>query len=288
MFNYFRALVWNWASHTRPFKGKERLVSFVSRPRGTRQLTIVRQRVRWHILGHDQNEFNIAVRANHSPKLSEFLVAELRTGTVRSMWDIGANIGAIALPLLAQYPELQMTMFEPSAEVAGRLIKNVANNPELIPRSTIMNLALSDSIGISRFYVSNETFNSGVAGLARSANRVEFGVNVQTYSGDSLIDAHTCVAPQLVKIDVEGFELEVLKGLQKTLAAHHPVILFEHSVHRFGERGQPLDVVTSFLESLGYAIHRLTDSRVITADDLLANGDFVARPRSEFQSPRSY
>ena len=190
---------------------------------------------------------------------------------------IGANIGAISLPLLKKFGNLKAVLFEPSPEVAGRLIANLSNNSDLCSRAQILCIALSDKVGISNFFVSNETLNSGVAGLGLSHNRYEFAVGVQTYTGDSLVENNKYPPPQLIKIDVEGFEIEVFKGLKKVLQQYHPTIIFEHNLYRFKERNQPINMVTSFLESLGYSIYSQLSNQKIVDDDLKSDADFIAR-----------
>ena len=174
---------------------------------------------------------------------------------------------------------MEAVLFEPSAEVAGRLIRNIASNPNLCSRTTILNIALSDSEGLNNFYVSSETFNSGVAGLGHSSNRHEFAVGVQTYTGDGLVEKKMQPPPQLIKIDVEGFEFEVFKGLKNTLLQYHPVIIFEHSLYRLRERNLSIDAVTGFLESLGYAIFNQASNKLIVESDLNNDADFIARPK---------
>jgi FkbM family methyltransferase len=277
MFKAFKKIIWYLSYQTKPFQGKERLVALISRPSSLDHIKIERQGVNWFLQGHDLNEFAIAVRQNHSPILSKRISEEIEKNNIKVFWDIGANIGAITLPLLKAFSNLQAILFEPSAEVAGRLIRNLSNNPDLFQRSTIMNIALSDSVGIKNFYVSNEAFNSGVAGLGHSHNRFQFAVGVQTYTGDSLVESEKCPVPELIKIDVEGFELEVFRGLKNTLIQHHPTIIFEHSIYRLKERNETNDAVLKFLESVGYAIYRLLDSRKLTLADLDKDADFIAK-----------
>lgn len=275
--NALRKLVWLASSRTGHFKGKEGLVGLISRPSGTGAAVIVREGVKWSLRGHDLNEFALAVRRNHSPALSAALDREIGRRDAKVYWDIGANIGAIALPLMRKFPALRAVLFEPSAEVAGRLIHNVTGNPELAARTMVMNVALSDSTGLCSFYVSNEPFNSGTAGLGLSHNRFQMPVWVQAYTGDSLVAAGKCPPPDCLKIDVEGFEIEVFRGLRETLAKHHPTILFEHSIYRLEERKLPRSEVADFLKSLGYAIFSVADDKRIEWSDLDADHDFVAR-----------
>lgn len=277
MINTFRKLIWDISSRTIPFKGKERIIALISRPRDLNQVKLNRDGVLWQLQGHDLNEFYIAIRKNHSPLLLEALINEIASNNYKVFWDIGANIGAVSLPILKHFDHLTAVLFEPSAEVAGRLIRNLSNNPDLAQRATLMNIALAEFDGIQNFYASSETFNSGTAGLGISHNRFQTAVCVQTYTGDSLIKSGKCPIPDIIKIDVEGFEIEVLRGLKQTLLQHHPSILFEHAIYRLDERKRAHDEVTSFLESLGYSIHRLIDNGRIAPGDLDHDADFIAR-----------
>ena len=53
-------------------------------------------------------------------------------------------------------------------------------------------------------------------------------VTVPVRSGDSLLREKGAVVPDVIKIDVEGFEPQVIAGLAGTIRAHRPVIFFEH------------------------------------------------------------
>ena len=272
-----RKFIWDVSSKTIHFKGKERFVALITRPRSFNKVLIRREGVNWYLHGHDLNEFSIAIRKNHSELLSQFLTNEIESNNIPTFWDIGANIGAITLPILKKFSNLEAVLFEPSPEVAGRLIYNLSINPDLYSRTTILNIALSDSVRINNFFVSNETFNSGVAGLGQSQNRHQFPIGVQTYTGDYLVETNKYAPPQLIKIDVEGFELEVFKGLENTLKQFHPVIIFEHSLYRFKERGQVTNTVISYLESLGYSIYSQLSNQKIIDNDLASDNDFIAR-----------
>jgi FkbM family methyltransferase len=276
MLGRFRKLVWDLSSRAATFPGKERLVAIVSRPRRLGEIVIEREGVAFAIRGHDLNEFVLAARAQHSAAVAAALHREITRRNVRCLWDIGANIGAIGLPLLKAHPGLFAVMFEPSVEVAGRLLGNIAHNPHLMERVRVMSVALAATEGLMRFHVSAPARNSGMGGLGPSDNRAELPLMVQAYPGDTLIAAGACPVPDLIKIDVEGFELDVFKGLERTLTLHRPTIVFEHSLKRLRERRLARDAVTGFLEALGYGVARLADEAPVMACDLDGNADFIA------------
>lgn len=262
---------------TNRFKGKERIISLISRPKAISAFNIRRNGVNWLVHGHDLNEFYIAVRKHHSILINQRINLEIAEGRIRTFWDVGANIGGVCLPVLKDNIDVKAILFEPSAEVAGRLIRNIMRNPDLLERITLMNVALSDCNGLVNFYASNETFNSGTAGLGLSCNRFTFPVVVQAFKGDDLIDSGKCPAPDLIKIDVEGFEINVLKGLRGTLERDHPTIIFEHSLSRLKEVDRPANEVVVFLNSIGYNVLRLDDLSPVSNDDLNKRADFLAK-----------
>jgi hypothetical protein len=95
-------------------------------------------------------------------------------------------------------------------------------------------------------------------------------------TGDEMISRGLAPVPSVVKMDVEGFELEVLSGMARTLKVHAPEILFEHSVYRFMERGQELTAVISFLVGLGYSVRSSDLLKSVDELDLTQDQDLIA------------
>ena len=62
MIKYIRKIIWNIASKTADFRGKERIIALISRPSSLNQITIKRQGVTWYMQGHDLNEFHVAIK----------------------------------------------------------------------------------------------------------------------------------------------------------------------------------------------------------------------------------
>ena len=136
------------------------------------------------------------------------MLQSLRQGDV--VFDIGANIGVVSLLFASASPllEVEVHAFEPEPQNAAQLRKNVNLNPQG-GRVHLHEVALSDRTGRASFYVQGDT-GSGAHSLIgnEGATQIEVPLEQATTLADRL-----GVAPDVVKIDVEGAELSVLLGM---------------------------------------------------------------------------
>lgn len=149
-------------------------------------------------------------------------------------WDIGANVGLYTL-LLSRY-SMHVFAFEPLPRNIWYLARTLEVNG--VTNATIVPCAVSDFVGLSAF---QEGANSAEGRLDNEGRQP-----VAVISGDAFASTYG-VVPSLVKIDVEGGELSVLKGANKLLLNHKPTIFL--STH--GE-SRKVDCF-SFLRNVGYS-----------------------------------
>jgi len=276
-----RASIFSASRKIPEFRGKLPLI------RGITDLLHVRESLHrvenngafFNVEGVDQIELNLLYFGVNSPEIVSILERFAARGA-GVFWDIGANLGSISLPVAALCPGLRVFAFEPSPPVMAKLVANANCNPELMDRVTIFSTALSDRNGFVAFHTSRHATNSGVGGIGSSENRTPIPVNIWANRGDDLIAQGIVPSPELIKIDVEGFELEVVSGLEKTPeSAERMAIVFEHEVYRFEERGMPLDSVVKRLRGLGYD-HYMTfedaSFRPLVEEDFSKRGNFLA------------
>ncbi len=235
-----------------PFKGRDRvLFSLFGSLSAGDVIPIRRSGVDYEVQGRDLIDFYLMSRPLASPAVTETLIGMIGDRSV-TYWDIGANIGSVLLPVLAHCPNVQAVAFEPSPAVAGRLLRNLDLNAELQSRCTVLPTALTDSDGWVSFFPSNESTNSGVGGLAAARNRQSFGPRVLGQRADAM--ARQFGYPDAIKIDVEGFEPEVLAGFGNILE-RDCFIIFEHQQYRLAERGLSNTLVPDLLRKAGFEIY---------------------------------
>lgn len=159
------------------------------------------------------------------------------------LWDIGANIGYVSCAFLARVPASRVVAVEPLADIAAMLRHNLAQFEG--SRSSVLEAAVSDSAGTG-----NIVRVSGNSGMSHIADAGE-GESVRLVTADALAEFGL---PDVIKIDVEGHEAAVLRGIAPILASHQPaLVVFEHHA---GDRAVD-PAIAALLEELDYELLRI-------------------------------
>jgi len=142
------------------------------------------------------------------------------------MFDVGANIGLMAAPVLSAVRDCKVLSFEPSPNSAPSLEKTIAGS-SYGDRWRLVRKAAGASVGETEFCVSPQqaSYYDGVV----NTHRVEGGksVKVATTTLDTEWIALGRPEVSVIKIDVEGWETEVLKGAGELMRVQRPRILLE-------------------------------------------------------------
>lgn len=177
----------------------------------------------------------------------DVLVSVAQANECKVFWDVGANYGLFTFALRAGLPELQLEAFEPDPDYLGLLQRTLELSGR--DRVRVHPAALSDKRGSVTF--KRDLITGATGTLLVRAQRSEAASERRRAIIEvtaSTIDAESARlgTPDLIKIDVEGAELAVLRGGRGTIKAHMPVIMLECTDQQ--------DEVRRFLEELGYEI----------------------------------
>lgn len=137
----------------------------------------------------------------------------------RGFLDAGAYAGLYTLLACGANPDLHAVSVEPNPQSLSKLMRNVEVN-NLERRVRVVGKALGSSPGRAQLAVPAWTSAASLV-LPVAAERT---VDVEVTTGD---DVAGDIPIDLVKIDVEGLETEVLRGMADLIAAHHPKIIVE-------------------------------------------------------------
>ena len=181
-----------------------------------------------HCINLDFRDISGASWLNHSlgDHLEETGLLKAMSGFISAdttIWDVGANCGIVSYMLARTTPARRIVFFEPIREVFSLACSALMP----FPHTSGFNLALSATSGEAELVIPQR--NSTTATLnPDSTERSGCLVQIECKRGDDMITAATAPIPNIIKIDTEGHESEVMKGLQGTVRKHRPVIFFEH------------------------------------------------------------
>ncbi len=206
------------------------------------------------------------VRGSLEPSVQEALRRHVAPGMV--VYDIGANIGLFALLAGRLVGETgSVVAFEPSPENAHALRANVDANG--MTHVSVHEAAVCSRTGRARFLQVAEQSWSHLAdrGLHPDTEAI---IEVDVVAVDDLIERGTLRPPDVVKIDVEGSELDVISGMRHALESASPIVICE--LHETNT--EFVDAMTEY----GYAIGNL-DRPIPVADDGPTHAFAVPRRR---------
>src|SRR5262245_59824225 len=143
----------------------------------------------------------------------------LRSGNV--LFDIGSNAGVFALDLAKSIPDLTVFAFEPQASLAKHLRRSIEANR--FDRFKLLEVMLGKEEGEGTLFVTSHSIHAST--IPRERHYRKLRVPLRTLDG--LIAAGAVAPPDVIKIDVEGSELNIFQGADAMLQAHQPSIVFE-------------------------------------------------------------
>lgn len=139
------------------------------------------------------------------------------------LWDVGANVGTVSSYFA--HPRFQLSelhSFEPNPTPLNTLRSLLTNHPSA--KVHPFGLGNKDET-VSMDVSSGETSCTGT--IKRDLDQ-EKSIQIHIRNGDNFRDEFKLGCPNVIKIDVEGFEPDVFAGIGGTIAQCRPVIIFEH------------------------------------------------------------
>lgn len=135
-------------------------------------------------------------------------------------FDVGANLGNHTF-LMSQHSK-EVHSFEPYGPLADRIQEQVEFNH--IQNINIHRFALGDRDEMKQYFLDLSSSNSGTGSFLAEHTGADAVTELPLRRGDTW---STEVLPDLIKVDVEGFEAPALKGMRKILTRARPVIIME-------------------------------------------------------------
>lgn len=198
---------------------------------------------------------------------------------VSTVLDIGANRGQFAVWASGRFPTASIRCFEPIPEARAKLESVIPADRDI----RVFDVALSSSPGTVDFHVSVDDDSSSLLSASETqvgmfpGSRPERKIRVRTARLDDTLDEDEVLSrPLLMKLDIQGAELEALSGAERTLE-QTDFVLVECSFVELYEGQAMGDEVIAFLRARGFELEGLyspthSGGRLLQADALLVRG----------------
>lgn len=211
-------------------------------------------------------DFAIYLQGGFEPRTLQEYAQLVNSGD--TVLDIGANIGAHTLPL-AQLVGTngRVVAFEPTDYAFAKLQRNLELNPLLQSRIIAVQALLvakadqqkpegipsSWSLETPRTGESIHPVHKGTYNSLNKAAAIQLDQWIEERKLDRL---------DFIKIDVDGFEVDVLEGAQQTLQRHRPRIMMEFAPYVFAERGRAFAELISLLRQAHYQARQVDGKEI--------------------------
>ncbi len=189
--------------------------------------------------------------------------------------DIGCHLGDVLEPMIRFAPKGRFFAFEPLPKLFDHLRSRFGSDE----RVKLFNLALSDVDGSDVFqHVVNAPAYSGFR--RTDGNRAAETVETIPVTKARLDQVLAGVEVDLIKIDVEGAELQVLRGGLETIRRCKPYVLFEHAEHAAHYGTKPKDIYDLLHDECGLEISPL--DVFLRGGRPLSQAEFASMTKTEF------
>jgi len=261
IFNYFP-----------PFKGKLRLAKlFITNKKSEREF-ITPKGIRYRLPNLEEVvSLELYVNGVYEKDTIEFICNSIPHNGV--FIDVGANIGAICLEVAIARPDITVFAFEASTKVFGYLKKNTEQNNT--NNLYIYNLAIHEENNIELpFYSPHSQNGKG----SFSPVFTDISELVQTIRLDEFFKKNYII-PDLIKVDVEGYELLVFKSLSNFKQMNKTTLLFEfvdwaEDLAKFNK-----GAAQAYLLEQGYNLSSFSTNKPILKEIVIGSEMIVGTPK---------
>ena len=186
------------------------------------------------------------------PGVTDVMDQNLTEGSV--FIDVGAYIGFYSIRAREFVGSKgRVIAFEPHPENYKELVRNIKINS--YENIFAENLALSDKREMLRLFLASDLATPTIVELKGSY------VEVEAISLDEYVESRS-LEPDLIKIDAEGSEYKIIRGMSLMLEKSHPKIIVEVHVAYLEKLGIPVEELFKLLGRKGYTIEEIDDGGV--------------------------
>jgi FkbM family methyltransferase len=170
--------------------------------------------------------------------------------------DVGGSNAAWSRAIAEVFPDARYELFEPLAGRRDEYDRVLEMTLRTHPRFRMHNIALGTTNGVAEFWYQPHGVGSS---LIAQNSPAEERISVPVRRLDDYRSEHAIAQPQLMKLDVQGGELQVLQGAPQTTAACDALHIETWLMRGYGKSTPLLPEIMDFLRPLGHLLVQIGD-----------------------------
>ena len=217
------------------------LVFFLS----NKKRLIFRNNIKYEIDLNEAIDLGIFLGIKNERKLYK-IKRFLNTNNKHVLVDVGSNIGSVTLPLAKLFSFSTVISIEPTNFAFLKLKKNLELNPDLEKRVKLFNIFISDKRKKVKFVHSSWNLKTKekkhkvhLGALKKTSNKTKTLSELLNKIGKKI---------DFIKIDVDGYEINVLRSGKKIIKKYKPLIYFEFAPYLYKEFGYSPEILIDFVK----------------------------------------
>jgi len=196
----------------------------------------------------------------------------------RRIFDVGGYHGEVAAIYAELFPTADIYTFEPFPPSHEQLVNRFRNTP----RVHVVHGAVSSQSGESKFHVNQHASTNSLLetdeGWDTGNTKMTGVISVPTLTLDEFCKSRKIEPPEILKFDIQGNELEALRGATQILETNGPLLIYlEVLFEKLYKNCALFFDIAAFLREKGYSLYNLFDlqhspeGRLIFADALFVS-----------------
>ena len=206
----------------------------------------------------DHIERHLLWYGSYEKKESDTMQSLLTASTI--FIDIGANVGYYSLLAAQMITTGRVYSFEPVSATYKKLLQNISLND--FSSIYCEQVAISNFTGQATVFLSADE-NTGMSGLQSAKN---FSGKTEIINCITLDEAQVnfnIPKIDLIKIDVEGSEVTVLKGMEQIINRYKPILLIEISIATLALHNEKIETIYELLFAKNYIAFQVIEANVL-------------------------
>ena len=217
----------------------------------SRNQNVKRNSIKWSLDLNEGIDLSIYLFGTSEKKIVNLRKIFTNKNESLTILDIGANVGSVSLVIAKMFENSKIFAIEPTNYAFNKLSNNLKMNQDLINRVHTRQIFISNDKKPQKVW-SSWNFDSSNEKHQKHLGTLKEIKDNSYLKLDEFVEKEKLTKVDFIKLDVDGYELDVLKSGEKFLKINKPIIFTEIAPYLYPEFGYNCHELIKFFKELNY------------------------------------